>query len=242
MESTETEVKTPVAVSKEALIRVVHERDDEKRREAILTILGLDTEASIKEIDRAFRQFALNHHPDAGGDRETFNIVSGGMELLRAWGARNTIETPLFIMPSERSADASLLEKDAFFQPCQSTRPLLSDAVEDILNIGQEAFEAFHNLDSAATLPLPSGLDFGGVTRPSSPAPQPEAAISIPIIPIPPIAYIDSRSSSPVEIDPELQVTSASTAVENQQAQPATVVTQVSATRNKERCCPCAVV
>lgn len=64
MESTETEVKTPVAVSKEALIRVVHERDDEKRREAILTILGLDTEASIKDIDRAFRQFALNHHPE----------------------------------------------------------------------------------------------------------------------------------------------------------------------------------
>ena len=38
-------------------------------------ILGVKKTASADEIKKAFRKLAQKHHPDAGGDEETFKEV-----------------------------------------------------------------------------------------------------------------------------------------------------------------------
>ena len=43
-------------------------------------VLGVQPDASPADVTDAFRRFALTHHPDRGGDPETFNA---GVEAYR---------------------------------------------------------------------------------------------------------------------------------------------------------------
>ena len=43
-------------------------------------VLGVGPDASVPEITDAFRRFALRHHPDRGGDPESFQ---DGLEAYR---------------------------------------------------------------------------------------------------------------------------------------------------------------
>jgi len=45
-------------------------------------ILGVKRSASADEIKKAFRKLAQKHHPDAGGDEETFKRISEAYETL----------------------------------------------------------------------------------------------------------------------------------------------------------------
>lgn len=45
-------------------------------------ILGVKRSASTDEIKKAFRKLAQKHHPDAGGDEETFKRISEAYEVL----------------------------------------------------------------------------------------------------------------------------------------------------------------
>ena len=45
-------------------------------------ILGVKKNASADEIKRAFRKLAQKHHPDAGGDEETFKQINEAYEVL----------------------------------------------------------------------------------------------------------------------------------------------------------------
>ena len=39
-------------------------------------ILGIDSDATPAEIKKAYRQLALQHHPDKGGDKNKFQEIS----------------------------------------------------------------------------------------------------------------------------------------------------------------------
>ena len=45
-------------------------------------ILGVKKSASADEIKKAFRKLARKHHPDAGGDEETFKEINEAYEVL----------------------------------------------------------------------------------------------------------------------------------------------------------------
>ena len=45
-------------------------------------ILGVSRDASSDEINKAFRKLAVKHHPDAGGDAETFKQISQAYDVL----------------------------------------------------------------------------------------------------------------------------------------------------------------
>ena len=45
-------------------------------------ILGVDSNASAKDIKKAYRKKALEHHPDKGGDEEVFKAVAEAWTVL----------------------------------------------------------------------------------------------------------------------------------------------------------------
>lgn len=44
--------------------------------------LGVDPDASLKDIDKAYRKASLKHHPDRGGDAERFKEINEAYEVL----------------------------------------------------------------------------------------------------------------------------------------------------------------
>lgn len=54
----------------------------DEERSAALQALGLDPDASEPIIRQRFRELAMQHHPDRGGDVETFQKIQAAMELL----------------------------------------------------------------------------------------------------------------------------------------------------------------
>ncbi len=53
------------------------------RREEALAVLGLGPGASPGQIRRRYRELALEHHPDRGGDADRFRRIAEAMEVLR---------------------------------------------------------------------------------------------------------------------------------------------------------------
>ena len=47
-------------------------------------VLGLEPTCSPKDIQTAYRNKAKQHHPDSGGDVDTFHAVSEAYEVLRS--------------------------------------------------------------------------------------------------------------------------------------------------------------
>ena len=48
------------------------------------SVLGVSSDASMEEIDRAFRTKSKKHHPDLGGDEWAFRIVARSFEILKS--------------------------------------------------------------------------------------------------------------------------------------------------------------
>src|SRR5581483_12025378 len=46
-------------------------------------ILGVSKDASADEIKKAFRQAAITHHPDRGGNEEKFKEINEAYEVLK---------------------------------------------------------------------------------------------------------------------------------------------------------------
>lgn len=53
------------------------------RKDDALARLGLSTTASPFEVRRRYRELAWKHHPDRGGDPDSFREVASAMEVLR---------------------------------------------------------------------------------------------------------------------------------------------------------------
>lgn len=46
-------------------------------------VLGVALDATLEEIRTAFRRLAMKHHPDRGGDPETFQKIQAAYEKLK---------------------------------------------------------------------------------------------------------------------------------------------------------------
>ena len=44
--------------------------------------LGVSQEATEKELKKAYRKLAVKHHPDKGGDPDTFKDISAAYDIL----------------------------------------------------------------------------------------------------------------------------------------------------------------
>lgn len=73
--------------------------------------LGLEKSASIEDIKRAYRNLALQHHPDRGGDQEKFKKIAESYEILSDTEKRKTYDTFGKIEPGVAGNDFS---KDVF--------------------------------------------------------------------------------------------------------------------------------
>lgn len=53
------------------------------QREEALAVLGLPPTAGLDEAQRRYRELAMAHHPDRGGERERFEAIEQAIRLLR---------------------------------------------------------------------------------------------------------------------------------------------------------------
>lgn len=71
--------------------------------------LGLLTPApTLQEIDNAFREKAMIHHPDRGGDIETFKKLQEHRERARAWVMGTEKHEHEYVIPCDRFTEVRL--------------------------------------------------------------------------------------------------------------------------------------
>lgn len=71
--------------------------------------LGLDTPVpTIAEIDDAFRKKALQHHPDRGGDMETFQRLTKHRDSAKAWVMGTQHAEHEYVIPCDRFDEVRL--------------------------------------------------------------------------------------------------------------------------------------
>ena len=66
----------------------------EEMVESFYDVLGVSPNATAKEIKKAYRKKALEHHPDKGGDEETFKAVAEAWTVLGDEDKRAECESP----------------------------------------------------------------------------------------------------------------------------------------------------
>ena len=49
------------------------------------SILGVDENASNDVIKKAFRKLSMKHHPDRGGNADTFKNIAEANELIKSF-------------------------------------------------------------------------------------------------------------------------------------------------------------
>lgn len=75
--------------------------------------LGVDADASPDDINKAFRGLAKEHHPDVGGETETFQRILEAREILTSPEKNNLVpKQEEVVTPAEPETDTKL-ETDA---------------------------------------------------------------------------------------------------------------------------------
>ena len=84
------------------------------------SVLGIGPDASLEEVERAFRAKSMKHHPDHGGDEWAFRIVSRAYEILKSSPRlRAGNETPSTPEPAHRPRRRGRGTRHAGYLPLQ---------------------------------------------------------------------------------------------------------------------------
>jgi len=101
-------------------------------------ILGVDRSADDKTIKQAYRRLAAQHHPDKGGDKAEFQLLTREHELVKkiigVVGSTRPGQTP----PGARRARTA--------RPRVRKQPLTVERIESMLHDTQRVMDAIEKM------------------------------------------------------------------------------------------------
>lgn len=98
---------------------------------SLYKVLGIDAGASLGEIRKAYKQQALIHHPDKGGNAASFRLVHLAYGTLSSRLTRKSYDEHLALYEQHTHYDGSVHD-DTLFQPDAKTRtPKRSNRASD---------------------------------------------------------------------------------------------------------------
>lgn len=91
-------------------------------------ILGVERDATIKEIKQKYKQLANLHHPDKGGDEETFKLINLAYDILSDPIKRqNYLDSGVFYNDSTVHNDAKNKVEHLFLHFFSNHNPMMDD-------------------------------------------------------------------------------------------------------------------
>jgi DnaJ-domain-containing protein 1 len=102
---------------------------------SVYEVLGLDVSATDAEVRKAYRNLAMQHHPDKGGDKELFQTITEAYEkILEIRGiAKSNMDQEH--QPEEQVEKANIVEKEISKKPsCEAA----NDVFTRILKAAEE--------------------------------------------------------------------------------------------------------
>ena len=125
--------------------------------------LGVEKDATEKEIKKAYRKLSLEHHPDQGGDEEEFKKITEAYEVLSDTEAKEIYDSTGYY-ETERSIDTQAKERlCAVFvsmlaqvttasydrNPLHHTKDILKELKKTIRRVRSEFETAFKSFDTS---------------------------------------------------------------------------------------------
>ena len=133
------------------------------------SILGVDRKASDSEIKKAYRKLASQHHPDRGGDTDTFKQVQEAYDVLGNPQRRQEYDSPQGFYSQRHNFDDML---DQYFtqfnirSQMQSSRINLWINLEDVARGGPRLITVNAGAGSMPVeIDIPQGIHDGEAVR-----------------------------------------------------------------------------
>ncbi len=86
----------------EMMVRTNHPEVEPQPPQSLYETLGVSSKATQEELKKAFRQKALEAHPDRGGDEQLFKRINGAYQILSDPERRASYDATLFEQPEAR--------------------------------------------------------------------------------------------------------------------------------------------
>lgn len=97
-------------------------------------ILGVSIDATLEEIKSKYKQLANIHHPDKGGDEETFKLINLAYDILSDPIKRQNFQSDgIFFTDTSIEKDAHLKIEQLFFTHLENYNPDVGNFIQ-ILN------------------------------------------------------------------------------------------------------------
>lgn len=131
--------------------------------------LGVDRSASADEIKRAYRKLASKHHPDRGGDANTFKQVQEAYDILSDKRKRAEFDNPQGFFTQRNNFDDIVNQYFTQFDirsQMRNSRMELWLSLEDVLKGGPKIISLPHASGSTAVeIQVPQGVVDGEAIR-----------------------------------------------------------------------------
>lgn len=149
------------------------------------TILGVSKGSSDSEIKSAYRKLAKKHHPDTGGDQQTFAEISSAYDSIKDAQARQNFENSQFdpskFQQSHHPFESPFGNFDDMFgqmfghrRPPRNTNITYHVELEDIYNCATKNLNVSmpNGASKPITITIPRGIKHGQQVRYTDMAPD----------------------------------------------------------------------
>ena len=131
-------------------------------------ILGVDRKASDADIKKAYRKLASQHHPDRGGDANTFKQVQEAYDILSDKSKRAEFDSPQGFFTQRGNFD-DIINRYFTQHPharnhMRNTRIMLSISLLDVA-LGGKRIISLPNTNIPVEIDVPQGVHHGEVIR-----------------------------------------------------------------------------